>query len=661
MNERDPEQLNTPDASAEYSLEDIVREFGGTPAEDAASSEPAEGAGIDEAPADDAPPSEAPKGDTITFGTLPSKKLKPASPTIRLDVPVRRADELPQETPEKNDDELPAPIPIPTPEERKKAAEPTPQSVLKEAAAGRTFLRLRTVLLGILAAASVLLTLYTVRGWDFLGLAAGTPDVLLLILLSVCVLLSYDVLWRGILDLIHFRPSPFTLSAPLIALAGIDALRTAPGRPGNYCGAVTVLLFFLMRTLCAERSGRFYTLRTVCSFRNPMGIYNVQQVNEGAPSLRRDPAKTGSFLNDLLQRDRPQRLISVYSTVLFPLSAGLAFLLTRNRDVSFSRAWLLLLLGGLPFFASLGYPRIFAALARRLSRIGGALSGWHSAMVFGGKHTIIIRDEDLFPISGVTTNGMKVYGSYRPNQVISYALAALDAAGSPLSELFEGLLKAQYGTHSVPSTYRIYDNNGIGAEIGSDVILVGSLAFMRAMGVYMPSGAKVRLAVYVSVNGELAGIFALKYKANRSTRTGLRDVLMNRNFSVILATRDFLITPELIAAKYRLPTDAMKFPSYSKRLRLAELDPDRKAEQGGLIAKDTFGAFASTVAAGRTLRMAARVCTVICFSVAFLGLIVCALILLWNSHDAASPLHLLTFQLLWAFVLDFVTFVLLKL
>lgn len=672
MERRDPEQLNTPDASAEYSIEDIVREFGGEP-----SSEP-------DAPVSDDtvsfPPvskeqpvktdtirfpavgtQAAAGGDTVSFSPVRDKPPAAADATIRLEIPVKRADdEEPQSVLSEEEATVsPPPIPIPTPKERIAAAELTPQSVLKETATGRKLLQARTVLLGVLAGASVLLTLCAVRSWHFLGLAESTLGILLMVLLSVSVLLSYDVLWRGVQDLIRFHPSPFTLSIPLIVLAGVDAFRAAPSRPANYCGTVTLLLFFLMRALCAERSGRLHTLRAVCGFERPMGIFSAPQVNEGAPSLRRDPANVGSFLADLLQKDRPQMILSVYCTVFFPLSAALAFLLTRKGG-DFCLAWLLVLLGGLPFFAALGYPRVFAALAKRLGKLGGALSGWHSAKIFGRKHTIIIRDEDLFPVSGVTTNGMKIFGPHRPNRIISYALAALDAAGSPLAELFEGLLKAQYGTHSVPSVYRFYDNNGVGAEIAGDVVLVGSLAFMHSMGVRMPAGAKVRLAVYVSVNGELAGIFALKYKANNSSRKGLRDVLANRNFSVVVATRDFLITPELIAAKYRLPTDHMKFPAYPERLRLAELDPNRKAEQGGLIAKDTFGAFASTVAAGRTLRMAALASLVLSLIVAVLGVVLCALIVLWNSHDAATPVHILTFQLLWALALDFVTVILLK-
>ena len=632
MERRDPEQLNKPDASANFHLEDIIREFS------------------------DAPQNKSMSGDTVSFSPIRAKQ------TADIDAPMKVVSDtvaLPS-TLQPDTAVLPAPIPIPTTEERKENEESTPLTLLQKAVSGRALQKLRAVLLAVMASASVFLTLYAVLSWDFLALSKGTPSVCLMILLSLSVLLSYDVLWRGVTDFIHFQPSPFTLSVPIIILAALDAFRAAPNRPGNYCGAVTVLLFYLMRALCAERRGKIYTLRTVCGFRNPMGIFHAPQVNDKAPSLRRDPANINNFLADLLQKDKPQMIISIYTTVLLPLSAALAFLLTRNNKGDFFLAWLLLLLGGLPFSALLGYPRVFSVLAKRLSRIDGALSGWHSAKVFGGRHTIIIRDEDLFPVSGITSNGMKLFGAYRPNRIIAYALAALDVAGSPLTELFENLLQGQYGTHFSVSDYRFYENNGIGAEIAGDIVLVGSLGFLHSMGVRMPTGAKVRQAVYVSVNGELAGIFALKYKANNSTRKGLRDVLANHNFSVVVATRDFLITPELIAAKYELPTDHMKFPSYPERLRLAELDPNRKAEQGGLIAKDTFGAFASTVAAGRTLRMSALTALIICLFVGLLGIALCSMLILWNSTDAASPVHILTFQILWALALDFVTFIMLK-
>ena len=251
----------------------------------------------------------------------------------------------------------------------------------------------------------------------------------------------------------------------------------------------------------------------------------------------------------------------------------------------------------------------------------------------------------------------KITGKTAP---LSYALAALEKADSPLRHLFEKLLQEQYGKRSRVGEYRFYDHGGVGVEIGKDIVLVGNLSFIRSMGVHMPSGARVRQAIYVSVNGELAGIFALKYRPNASTRDGLRDVLSNRNFSIILATRDFLITPELIAAKYNLPTETMGFPDYTERLRLSATDTEQALSQGALIAEDTFGALAVTVAAGRTLKNCALVTTALTLCAGALGLLLTIFLIAWGAPSVASPIHIASFQLLWGMVTSFIGFILLR-
>lgn len=408
-----------------------------------------------------------------------------------------------------------------------------------------------------------------------------------------------------------------------------------------------------------QKNALFQTLRTLCGFDNPLGIYDVPELLPDADGLRCGEGQIPEFMARLQKPDLSQRLFQIYATLLLPITLALAVLLLRFTSLGFLRAWLLLLLGAIPCAAMLSYAKPFTVLSRRLAGFGGALCGWYGARAFGGKHTIILRDDDLFPRSHISSNGMKLYGSYPAGQVISYALAALEAAGNPLTFLFEALLQAQYGKHSHASAYRYYDSGGIGAEIGADIVLVGALPFMRSMGVHMPEGTRVRQAVYVSVNGELAGIFAVKYKPSASTRAGLRAVLSNTNFSVILATRDFLLTPELIAARYELSVDRLAFPAFSERIRLSEAENDLVHSQGALIAKESFGAFASTVAAGQTLRTVTRFVAFLSLLVGVLGTALCALLLFWNSVTTASPFHIAAFQLLWTFLSSFISFILL--
>lgn len=626
---RIPEQPNKADASEVYRLEDILREFSSKP--------------------------ESPK--TVSEQTIPFQPIHTAVSKPSEDAPVKTFGAESPTEPEQDIAATDESITLIPPMDTEAAV----ASLLRKSVRGMSLQCWRTVFLLLLTLSALLLRLNLHYKWLYLPKAEAYQPILRILFLSVAVLLSYDVLWRGLCDLIRLQISPFTLAFPLLILSFSASIRSLDRKEEAYSAVVGLYLYFLLRALYARRRGTFLTLRTVCSFRNPMGIFDAKQILKDTDSLRRGPADMELFLRDFLAPERAQTVLSIYCTVLLPLSAALAYLLCPHSRTGFLNAWLFLLLGATPFSAALCYPRALSRIARRLSKNGGALSGWCGAKLFGGRHTIILRDEDLFPQSSIALNGMKLFEGCKAGRVISYALAALEIAGSPLCSLFIELLHSQHGRRCSVSEHRIYDHNGVGAEIEGNVVLVGTLRFMQSMGVQMPAGARVRQAVYVSVNGELAGIFAVQYKPNASTRIGLRSILANENFSVVAATRDFLITPALIAAKYAIPTDRIKFPPYAERIRLSELGADRKAAQGGLIAKDAFGGFAYTVAAGRTLRITAFFTILICLIAGFLGLLLCTLILSWDALHVASPLHLVAFQTLWALVVSLITLLLIRL
>lgn len=537
---------------------------------------------------------------------------------------------------------------------------PTLQGLQKQYRSGLLTQYIRLAALIVLALFGMLHLVYQTFSLTFLPFLNQSGAWISILVLLLSALLSVEVSVRGFLDLFRLHISMYTVTVFAMLLALVHALITVTAQTSNFCEAAAIILLFQYRSLLSGRSGMLHALDTVCSFEKPMGIFDAPQLLPNSDSLRRDRANTDDFIRKLTQPDRPQKIFGIYAAVLLPLTLALAVLFSLRTDTGILHLWLFLLLCTIPCAGAQAFYRPFRVLSKRLSSFGGALCGWHSAMIFGGKHTIILRDEDLFPAANISSNGMKLFNSYTAGQVTAYALAALEVADSPLTELFRSLLKNQYSRSYPITDHRIYENSGVGIEIAGDIVLVGPLNFMKSMGVHMPSGTRVRQAVYVSINGELAGIFAIKYKPNNSTRSGLKNVLANRNFSVVLATRDFLISPELIAAKYELPMDTMLYPVYPERLRLSETDPNEKNSQGALIAKDTFGAFASTVAAGRTLRITAR--TALCMSIlaSLLGLTVCILLMLWNAVPAVTPLHVATFQLLWSAITAFVSYILLK-
>lgn len=726
MNRQKPEKLNQetqPAESEEFTLEEIIREFGSENPEPASSApakkfrtpkekrqaepqkpeKPKKEKAKREKPKKEKPKREKPKkekpkrekpekpprrekkkkrnknpepavppkpqpsvsDDTMVFRPIQTEKIVPP---VEAPMKIARPGKLPAaEVPKTKAAE---PAPRPTKQEKKAAREkkkagdiqecapPSARQQLKSCRHGLGMRCMRIYLMAIPVLTGLFLLLYQEYGWSFLPFTERLGIWLPLGLLGFSVLLAWDVVFSAVADLFRLRIGLHTLTVLAVVLTVLETLRN--GRDGSYCAVAALLLLFQLRAIHADRVSRFHTLRTVCCFDSPMGIFDTYGAKEKSDNLRRDMGKTEEFLEKLSTRATPQKVLQGYASAILLLTLGMAWLLSRREGTEFTEAWLLLLLGAIPCGAALSYVKPFATISKKLSGVGGALCGWHGAKIFGGRHTIVISDQDLFPQKNITTNGMKIYGNNKAHRIIAYGLAGLRLVDSPLVGLFEGLLASQYGREVTPSQTRIYDGGGVGAEIDGDVVLIGSLPFMRSMGVHMPAGTRVRQAVYVSVNGELAGIFAVRYKPSNSTRAGLRTVLANRNFSVILATRDFVISPELIAAKYELPTDAMKFPVYTKRLEMADLAPRETEQQGALIAKDTFGAFGVTVAAGRTLRICTRTALWLNLFAGVLGFLLCAMLLAWNAAAVASPMHIAAFQLLWAFLSRFVTFIILR-
>lgn len=91
--------------------------------------------------------------------------------------------------------------------------------------------------------------------------------------------------------------------------------------------------------------------------------------------------------------------------------------------------------------------------ARRLSRSGAAVAGWQGARNLGGECAVAIEDADLFPPENVTLNGMKIYSDRYVPQIIGYAAAVVETAGSGLVPLFQQIRKIRTDgiTPSIPS------------------------------------------------------------------------------------------------------------------------------------------------------------------------------------------------------------------
>ena len=470
--------------------------------------------------------------------------------------------------------------------------------------------------------------------------------VLVGLLLGQCVL-SYEVFIRGVYQALRLRFDLLSLLTLTVAVTIGDAFFAIPEGRIPFCTVASLALWLSLWGLALEKKAKWRTLKTVLSMDAPVAAVKEEKAWHGLDCVFRREGSLQDFTAMLETPDAAQKVMRVYAPIAAVITLIFALLAALLDSGSLLWAWSVMLIAALPGGGFIACCRPFSILAKRLHGNGAAICGWRGAKLLSGECGIVIEDKDLFPKANISMNGMKMYSDLPVRQVVGYATAVIQAANSGLLPLFEEVMANENGRRCTVDSFRQYEGGGLGAEIRGDVVLLGSLAFMRLMGVHVPEGTKVQSAVYISVNKELVGVFALSYQPSAGTRSGLQQILRSAGLTPILATRDFMITPALVKKRYKVSADRLEFPVVAERIRLSSEDAGAKGKQGALMAKGSFLSYASVVTGGRLLRRAVHSAVAVSLTGGILGMALMAILTYLGAVEAASATNLLLYQLLW--------------
>ena len=697
------EQLHIDDAAAaqeEYSLEDIMNEFGGwSKKEEAAPKQQAQTPPDLKKPPQKVPESAKPapetkvvrfpKGQPIRAEGEPKEPKNPADfkgQTIRF-TPIRE-DTAPEEKPKIWTYQAePDPEPVSDdPKEAKKAAQRARRAE-KEAKkrqkqlerhqkqqakrmerrkeqperefpdcraaytyyAQGTFQRLRlflSILLALVSGALAYLASYSLGSYDFTANADVFSKVLLIIMV-VQAFIAFDVMLRGVRAVMRLRYDHASMLVVLTLACAVDAVLAIRAGRIPFCPAVTLQLSMALLGEYSMQLAKVRTLKAACSMNEPKAAVREEKAWHGEDCIFRSEGHPETFVRELEIPDAGSRIMRIYAPILTLVTLGLSVLSMLQAEDSFLWAWTALMIASFPVGIFLSFSRPFAAQARRLSRAGAAIGGWFGARMLGGEAGIAIEDADLFPPQNVTLNGMKIYSDRSVSQIIGFANAVVQTAGSGLAPLFEEIMHNQNGRHYGVDTFRRYEGGGLGAEIRGDVILMGSLGFMKLMRVHMPEGARVKQAVYLSVNGELAAVFALSYAPATNVKASLQAISHCAGLTPILATRDFMITRQFLKHRYKLSPARIEVPTVEERARLSSPDAIQEPKQGALLSRPSFACFSMAVAGARAARSAAIAAIAVAFTASIMGLLVLFFLTFIGSTLAVSSWNLLLYTILW--------------
>ena len=395
-----------------------------------------------------------------------------------------------------------------------------------------------------------------------------------------------------------------------------------------------------------ERMDRMGMLDTMRKATRLDAVAACPDYYEGATGFLRKEGQVEDFMDNLDRRSTPQKVQDVYALIAFLASAAIAAvaLVLGGSVATFFQVWAVSLLAAAPASAFVIFSRPAAILQRRLHRLGTVICGWQGIVGLSGKAVFPLTHKDLFPGNMVKMNGVKFFGHRDPDEIVAYSTALMVAADSALAPLFTQVLDSRNGRHYDARAFQSYEG-GIGCQVKGEPVLAGSAAFLRQMGVEVPQNIQLADGVYVAVDGELCGLFAMTYGKSKSTVAGLATLSAHKNLRPLVLSRECSLNAQSLHARLGLKTKRFIFPQNPEELWQKEVPEE--APSLLLTTRDGLSPIAYGITGARALRLTWILGLIIHLIGGILGLGIMLTLVLLGSLHLLTPANLLLYHCIW--------------
>ena len=669
------------DTNQDFDLEDILKEFSEHPEAE----KPAQPAGqmpelqLDKEPLEESEASEAkepepqepeesalpdtqefspveePASDAITTDEPASAVPPTDEPTIVMDLPEEP--EAPQPAVaepafEVEEEFIPAPIVF------------TPRSRLKElkkqlvAGPERRYYELSEMGVGKLQAAVLLNLLVVLISGGVTALFAlelVPENRMKLVIFSqvlamlISALLGCNLMLDSLGDLFKGRFTVNTLLTLTFAACLIDGVFCLKELRVPCCAAFSLEMTMALWARLQRHNTEMAQMDTMRKAVRLHGIVRVENYYEGKDGLLRKEGEVSDFMDTYKKMPSPEIVQSIYAVLSLLVCIGIAVFAGMLHGLSMGVQILstsLLVAVPASFFVSISRP--MAILEARLHMVGTVLCGWEGVKDLCGKAVFPISDLDLFPQGSTKLNGVKFYGSRNPDEVVSYTTSVIHIAGGGLVPVFDQLLKSRNGSVYPVHSFRNYGDGGIGGEVDGLPVLVGTMAFLRDMGVEIPEGTMVSQAVYAAVDGELCAVYAISYAKMRSAAAGLVTLCGYRKLKPLKLSGDFMLTEDFLRSKFNVKTKRIAFPDRDTCQKLQQHPIDPEEPVLALTTREELVSAAYAITGARALRLSTKLGVIIHLIGGTLGLIIMLVLGYLGSTQLLTPANILLYQLIWA-------------
>ncbi len=466
--------------------------------------------------------------------------------------------------------------------------------------------------------------------------------------LLVSALLGSFQLIEGLADLKHKKFTLNTLLVVTFVVCCVDGILCLKQVRVSCCAAFSLAMTMSLWSTYERRSKELSQMDTMRKASRLNGVAACQDYLDGKKGLLRKEGQVEDFMDTYAAMGKPEKRLNVYGLIAMIAAFGIGIAAgVMNGFSAGVQVTAVSLLAAIPASAFICQSRPAWILERRLHRLGTVLCGWQGVEGLSGKVVFPVTFEDICPTEAVRLNGVKYFGNREPEQVMAYAAAVVTADGCGLADLFAGLLDSHNGRHYDASDLLHYENGGLSGVVEGETVLLGSVSFMKDMDIEVPENARVSYGVYVAIEGELSGLYAVNYEKTQSAAAGLSTLNSYRGLQCVLTSNAFMLTHGFMRSKFGIKPKRFLIPEHETRdtLRQKELPEDAPT----LLMTTALGlaSVAYAVTGARVLRSTCRLGTVLHIIGGVVGLGIMLLLVILGALDLITPVNMFLYQLVW--------------
>lgn len=468
--------------------------------------------------------------------------------------------------------------------------------------------------------------------------------------MGVACLLGLDVLWLGITAPKRGRIGAHTLTVCGVAATLLDNIwYCLVGREGllPFSALASCSILACLWGVYDRKKGLAKACETASLSSSPYRVTLDSDKWEGRSAFSKESGTAEQFGAQIQSPDGAQRIQQVAVPLVFIAAVLFALITSVGRLHPERIFWCLSVVftAAAPLAGMLVYSQPFLRLTKRLSGTV-ALAGWDGVLSMEGDANILLKDDDLFPVGSVKSQGIKTFNGTPLERVTGCTASMIQASGSGLTKLFSDLVHIQGGFFRRVDSMHYHEAGGLVATIRGEQVMIGTAGFMTVMHIPLQQGEYVKEAIFCAINGQLQAIFSLKYEQPRKIRSALQS-LIRAGVKPVLVTRDFNITPAMLHRRFQLPTNKMEYPEIKRRYELSDPGQAHNPILGALVRRDGLGPFTEAIIGARRLRMVVRLNNILSILASVVGLVLAFYLTFIGAFLSLSSLNMLLFLLLW--------------